>query len=133
MAIGWWSALQMIPWGQVIEHAPVVLKGARRLMERHRGTAPPAPPSAPEAAVTPESADARVARLEATQAALQAELAAVTEQLQQSDEVLASLAEQNARLVAAVETLRLRTRLLLGTTVLLALGGAGLAWKVLGG
>ena len=34
MAIPWLMALKVIPWGDVIEHAPSVLKAARKLMDR---------------------------------------------------------------------------------------------------
>lgn len=129
MGIGWWSALQAIPWGQVIEHAPVVLKGARRLMERHRGEPPP--PEPPPAAPAEAPADPRTAQLEAGLAQVQARLAELAGQQRQSDEVLASLAEQNARLVAAVETLRLRQRLLTGALALLGVATAGLAVALL--
>ena len=40
MAIPWLMALKVIPWGDVIEHAPSVLKAARKLMDRQ----PPEPP-----------------------------------------------------------------------------------------
>lgn len=36
MALPWLTALKVIPWGDVIEHAPAVLKGARDLLERQR-------------------------------------------------------------------------------------------------
>ena len=47
----------------------------------------------------------------------------------QLTQTLAELAEQNARLVGAVELLRVRTRWLLGTMVLLALGLAWIVWR----
>lgn len=135
MAIGWWTALKVIPWGQVIEHAPVVLKGARRLMERQHGettTAPPVPPG--DMPVTGSGGtEAQFAALDAALADTQARLAALAEQQRQGDELLAELAEQNARLVAAVDVLRLRSRLLIAAVAVLAAGGAALAWRVFAG
>lgn len=54
MAIPWLMALKVIPWGDVIEHAPSVLKAARKLMDRQ----PPQPPgqAGTPATTTPVSA-----------------------------------------------------------------------------
>lgn len=133
MAIGWWTALKVIPWGQVIEHAPVVLKGARRLMERQLGEEPAPQPAPPAAAAANGPVELRIEQLEAGLADARARLAASAELQRQGDELLAALAEQNARLVEAVDVLRLRTRLLMGATAVLAGLGALLAWRVLGG
>ncbi|MDZ4124040.1 MAG: hypothetical protein U1E02_07670, partial [Hydrogenophaga sp.] len=46
MAIPWLLALKVIPWGDVIEHAPKVLNAARKLMDRQRTEPPPAVTSA---------------------------------------------------------------------------------------
>ncbi|WP_119153865.1 hypothetical protein [Caldimonas tepidiphila] len=141
MAIGWLSALKVIPWGQVIQHAPDVLQGARRLMERQRGEAPPPPPAPPMARTegvppspgTPGLQEARLAQVEAGLSDLHSRLAAHAEQQRRGDELLAALAEQNASLVEAVDVLRARNRLLLGATAVLAVAVVALAWRVLGG
>ena len=36
MALPWLTALKVIPWGDVIEHAPKVLNAARKLMDRQK-------------------------------------------------------------------------------------------------
>jgi len=90
MAIGWLTALKIIPWGDVIEHAPKVLNAARKLLDRQQPTQ-----------ANPPTKDEVIAQLTAT---------------------LAELAEQNARLVSAVELLRLRTRVMMWAIALLALG-----------
>ena len=41
MAIPWLSALKVIPWGDVISHAPSVLEKARDLMARKPAEVPP--------------------------------------------------------------------------------------------
>jgi hypothetical protein len=126
MAIPWLIALKVIPWGDVIEHAPRVLNAARKLMDRQK--APPgvvpssstpldlgdAPPSLGE--LKNRLVEAR--QLIDQQAALQTQMA----------QTVAELAEQNARLVAAVDVLRKRTRILLWAVVLL---GAGVLWALL--
>lgn len=86
MALIWLTALKVIPWGDVIQHAPKVLSAARKLLDR----SPTEPPPTKD------------------------------EVLERMAKTLADLAEQNTRLVHAVELLRLRTRILMVVTVLLA-------------
>ncbi|MGS5089011.1 hypothetical protein ACVC7V_21205 [Hydrogenophaga sp. A37] len=126
MAIPWLVALKVIPWGDVIEHAPKVLNAARKLMERQR--TPQNVPAAGDSVIPMPSAEPPNA------AALHQRLLAVQQQLDQQaqsqdqlTQTLAELAEQNARLVGAVEVLRVRTRLMLWGMALLALA---LAWSV---
>ena len=128
MAIPWLVALKVIPWGDVIEHAPKVLSAARKLLERQRVPAPD------------PSSSSKVIHSSATQAPslgeLKNRLTAAQQQIDQQAQMqaqlaqtVAELAEQNARLVNAVEVLRVRTRLLLWSLSLLALGWAWLAWR----
>lgn len=84
MAISWLTALKLIPWRDVVENAPTVLRTAKRLWDRE--------PAAPT---------------------LQQEVAALREEAQRAAQVIGSLAEQNTRLVQAVEILRVRTRVLM--------------------
>jgi hypothetical protein len=86
-----------------------VLRGARKLWSRR---------SPAEAASDPL-------------AALQEEVAQLKEQANTAAGVIASLAEQNARLVTAVEVLRVRTRMLLVACGVLGAALAGLAAWVL--
>lgn len=129
MALPWLTALKVIPWGDVIEHAPKVLNAARQLLDRQRQRGRGAEPAAP--ATVPVEAVGSV-DLQALQS-LQHQLAAARddlERLRQTQEALtqtvADLAEQNSRLVAAVELLRRRTRLLMGAVLLLAVAAGGL-------
>lgn len=126
MAIPWLVALKVIPWGDVIEHAPKVLSAARKLMDRPR-TKPLASASlsAERAGGAPPSLGELQARLIAAQAQIDQQ-AQTQEQLAQT---LADLAEQNARLVNAVELLRVRSRLLLWGVVALAVWAAWLSWR----
>lgn len=111
MAFPWMLALKVIPWGDVIEHAPKVLKGARKLLDKQ--DAPALDMSAPHSTGAGDAA--RLAALEADQARLHADL-------KQLAETSAALAEQNARLVAAVDVLRWRTRWLAGVALVLLVG-----------
>ena len=117
MAIPWLTALKIIPWGDVIEHAPAVLKGARRLLDRQK-TAPTTAAAPVPAGVAPDliTLQQRLAALEQQQASDMAQLT----------QTVAELAEQNTRLVQAVDVLRWRTRWL-GLIALLGLVGLALA------
>jgi hypothetical protein len=123
MAIPWLMALKVIPWGDVIEHAPSVLKAARKLMDRQ----PPGQADTP-ATTTPVSAVPTLGELKNALIAAQGQIDRQAQNQRELTETLAELAEQNARLVSAVEMLRLRTRVLVwaGAAVLLWL--AVLTW-----
>jgi hypothetical protein len=109
MAIPWMVALKVIPWGDVIEHAPKVLNAARKLMDRQKAPLSPMPPAAPlDLSQAPSLGELKNRLVEARQ--LIDQQAAVQEQMAQT---LTELAEQNARLVGAVDLLRKRTRILL--------------------
>src|SRR5690606_5648300 len=124
LAFPWLTALKIIPWGDVIEHAPKVLSAARQLVDRQRSrpteTPPPTPPLPTD---TPPDAMALARELAALRGAQQR-----AQQTQaQLAQTVADLAEQNTRLVEAVDLLRRRTRLLLVVAALLALALAWLA------
>jgi len=128
MSIGLFTtALKAIPWGDVITAAPGIVKGARNLFARR-----PEPPPAPSADVVPASGEATAARL----AELEARLSQLTEQHRALVELTGTLAEQNAKVVQAIDILRVRTRLLsIGLVVLAVASIAGLAlsYSVFGG
>ena len=120
MAIPWLLALKVIPWGDVIEHAPKVLNAARKLMDREKapeGTTVAATPMDLVSDTPPSLGELRNRLIEARQ--LIDQQARTQDQMAQT---LAELAEQNARLVSAVELLRLRTRLLMFVIAALAIG-----------
>jgi hypothetical protein len=125
MALPWLLALKVIPCVDVIEHAPKVLNAARKLMDRQKMPLPPAARAEPlDLGEAPPSLGELKNRLvEARQ--LIDQQAVVQEQMAQT---LTELAEQNARLVSAVELLRVRTRLLLWVAVALAVG---VVWAML--
>jgi len=114
VAISWISALKVIPWGDVIEAAPGLVKGARKVFSRGE-----VPPTGPVAAGT-EPPQARIDRLEA-------EVERLVQQQQAGAALVESLAEHHARVVAAVEVLRRRSRLLAGACAVLLAGLVALA------
>lgn len=124
MAIPWLTALKVIPWGDVIEHAPKVLKGARDLLERQRQRGSEAEPPAPDLRAgvidMPDPTPPEVRELQQQLAAAREDVARLLQTQEQITQTLAELAEQNTRLVGAVELLRKRTRLLMGAVLVLA-------------
>ncbi|MGI9217410.1 MAG: hypothetical protein ACR2JA_10500 [Hydrogenophaga sp.] len=124
MALPWLTALKVIPWGDVIEHAPKVLKGARDLLDRQRRGAAVTPPPDPRDHVIqmPGPTDPALRDLQQRLAAAREDIQRLQQTQDQITQTVAELAEQNTRLVAAVELLRKRTRLLMGAVLVLAVG-----------
>ncbi len=105
MALNWITAFKVIPWGQVLENAPTVLRGAKKLWDK---------------AGNPQAAPAAPSRLEQ-------EVAELRDEVAKGAQLIASLAEQNAELVGAVDVLRVRTRVLAIACVALSVAVVGLA------
>ena len=121
MAVGWVTALKLVPWGDVLEATPQILQAAKKLLGSTRqGTADAAAGTlagAGDAGTPPvtlqlQQCRERVARLEQEQ--------------QESAVLIQSLAEQNAQVVQAVEVLRLRNQRLTAAIALLGAVCAGL-------
>lgn len=115
MAIGWLTVFKAIPWSDVVAAAPTVVKGARKLVDAVRkrggeGEAPDGPEG--EAAADPA---ARMRQLEARIEELEGRQQAAVN-------LMESMAEQQEKLVSAVEVLRLRSKFLLLLCLVLALG-----------
>ena len=125
MAIPWLSALKVIPWGDVISHAPSVLEKARDLMARKPADAQP------HSMATPNVHDEVPSLGELKNRLLDASLQ--IEGLQQRHAELAQtvseLAEQNAALVSAVSSLRQTVSWMLGGLVLVVAGVVALALR----
>ena len=122
MPVPWSALFSAIPWTDVIAKAPELAQGARKLWQKvgKREATPPAPPETPAS-----SAPSVGERIDA----LDARLADVCARQQESAELLAALATQNAELIRATEELRGRVRQLgIGFVVLAAglLGTLGL-------
>jgi hypothetical protein len=130
MGISWLSVLQAVPWSDVISNAPKVAEGARKLWKSAGNRGAPADDAAgaqDPVVDTPTTApaDAAVAQLQARTRQLEHAIADLRQQLQQSNEVITTLAEQNTQLVARVEMNRVRlqrTLALAAAAGVLALG-----------
>jgi len=123
MAAPWFALFSAIPWTDVITHAPTVAKGAKKLWQKvssRKATATETPDSTTVADP--------VASPELRIAALETRLAESDARQQESAELLAALASQNADLVRAAEELRRRVRSLgIGLCIAVALAVAALA------
>jgi hypothetical protein len=124
MAIPWLSALKVIPWGDVIAHAPTVLEKARDLMERKTAPQPMATPNDTSSEDIPSLGELKNRLMTAHQQ---------LDQLQQGQtqlaQTVAELAEQNAALLAAVGSLRRTLRMTVMALVLAFVGLGGLAYS----
>lgn len=118
-----WSTLfKLIPWGQVIDHAPQVLDGAKKLYQRLKSEGLTEGDEA-ELAVLPPDPEALAQAVREQRHAL----ARLHEELEESGQLIKRLAEQNTGLIMQMESLRRRMRLLGWLGVLLA---GGLAYAL---
>ncbi|MDR0225662.1 MAG: hypothetical protein LBI66_04525 [Burkholderiaceae bacterium] len=133
MAISWITALKMVPWGDVIEATPQVVKAAKNLLRKKE--------AAQESATPPVGASTQTLSppLSASEQALQLiqGLESRIQQLEQSQrqslELIEKLAEQNAQIVATVGALRTGAQRLAWTCAILGVCVAGLlvyAWRM---
>lgn len=118
MPTAWLTLLRKVPWRDVIENAPVVVNGARRLW------------SAVEKRKTPPEEIESSAALEARAGALEKSVSELHKEMLASSELINSLAEQNAQLIQRMEAIRVRM-LWLGAAVGVAALAAALALALL--
>ena len=123
MAMGLFGALKIIPWSDVVAAAPTVVRGAQQLWNKVRHDAPLPPGPMPAAATAASAATGDpVAALDARLQALESRAAQQAREASAASELIATLAEQNARLIEAVERLRRQARLLAATAGVLGIG-----------
>lgn len=126
MAISWLTALKAVPWADVVQAAPGIVKGARKLFTTVRGEATGRQSESTafqgSAADSGKSLSVRLAEAQSALEALRAEQ-------QTSAELIRSLAEQNVKVVEAIAILRARQRILLIVSALLSAAMVGMvAW-----
>lgn len=122
MAIGWLTALKIVPWSDVIEAAPALVSSARKFLNRSQEQSPPSDTQALERQGAPADLHLQVEQLEAA-------VARLSDRQQASAALIETLAEQNARLVVAVDGLRKRLALAGAVLVLLTMAVGWLAWR----
>jgi len=106
MAAGWWTVLKTVPWSDVINAAPQVATGARRLWDtvnRKPGAVDPATGLSPEMAA---QEDDIIGLLIARSEQNDAELNDLRNQMRAASELIANLADQNAQLIAKMDVQR---------------------------
>jgi hypothetical protein len=127
MAIGWLSVLRSVPWAEVVNNAPKVASGAKKLWSAVGAKTPQVPPAATPAPVDLAAAEGQnLLALQSRIAELEAAAADLHSQMMDSSALVKALAEQNTQLILRTDTLRKRLAWvagLLGVTALLAAGG----------
>ena len=120
MAFGWFSLLQLVPWGEVINNAPKVVEGARKLWNAV-ARKPPAE-ELPIVIAQPAlaSGEPTLASLQAQLAAAQAAVSDLHNQMLASSELIKALADQNTQLIKRAEATRVRVLRLSWATVILS-------------
>jgi len=105
MAISWITALKLVPWGDVIEATPQVVKAAKGLLRKKDGAAAEeaAAASASSRLSTPHSSGEQALQLIQS---LEGRIRQLEQGQQQSAELIQQLAEQNAQVVRTVDLLR---------------------------
>lgn len=115
MAFGWIAALKIIPWKDVLESAPYIVKAAKNLYAGTKNNAsnPSETPDSPIDTSDSEfhgSINPRFHKIET-------KILELGDEQESSVELIRSLAKQNARIVEAIEVLRVRTKILLITCI----------------
>ncbi|OIQ70177.1 hypothetical protein GALL_482150 [mine drainage metagenome] len=118
MAMGWLTVLKMLPWSDVIENAPKVAQGAKKLWNTV-GKKPAAPAPAVNGQGSPDDTGLTLAAVQAQLAALQVATAELHQQMLESSALIGSLAEQNTQLIARLEVNRQRVLWLAGVLLVL--------------
>jgi hypothetical protein len=104
--MSWITLFKVMPWGELIAAAPAIAKGAQKLW----------------ASVRKQDAPQVEGQGPAAARALELQVAELRAELTAASELVTRLAEQNNRLIEAVEVLRLRTRVLFAAILVLAAG-----------
>lgn len=105
MAISWLTALKVLPWGDMIEYAPKVVSGAQKVWQRVK-SGKDAEATADANALVPADPQTELQQM-------QQQVQRLRQQQLDLTNLVKELADQNQRLVDAVNVLRVRTRMLL--------------------
>ncbi len=126
MAI-WMTALKIIPWGDVLESAPHIVKAAKHLFSTTKADAD----SFSKAPSSPVGDS--LANLDKRTRLLEARIVELSNEQESSTELIKSLAEQNALIVEAIEVFRLRVKILLiGCISLVSVLACLVLWLAIG-
>ncbi len=106
MASGWWSVLKTVPWSEVINAAPQVATGARRLWDQVARKSGGAAGMAPDPMMQDEPQDDFFGTLVMRVERNEMSLADLRTQMLQASEIIANMADQNAQLIAKMDAAR---------------------------
>lgn len=129
MAIGWMTVLQNVPWTDVVRNAPKVAAGAKKLWQSARASKFPGAVDTPESPATEPVVTDPLDQLQAQIRQLQVEVGESAQRLQESSELINTLAEQNSQLVASVQALNRRVAWLSALVVVVGTATALLYWR----
>jgi len=115
MAFGWIAALKIIPWKDVLESAPYIVKAAKNLYSGTKNNASD-PSEAPDSPI--DTSDSEIhGSINPRFHKIETKILELSDEQESSAELIRSLAKQNARIVEAIEVLRVRTKILLITCI----------------
>lgn len=127
MAISWVTALKMVPWSDVIQAAPDVIKAARSLMKKSSPVAPASAADAPPLEPIEDGNSDNAGELALQHIAhLQARIAQLEQAQQSSAALIEQMAEQQSQIVHTVGLLRTGATRLAWTCAVLAACTVGL-------
>jgi hypothetical protein len=126
MGIGWMTALKIIPWGNVLESAPHIVKAAKHLFSATKAS------EDDYASASDAGRRQGLASLDSRIKLMEERIAELRQEQQSSAELIKSLAEQNALIVEAVEIFRLRLKIVLVTSIILLVSLTGLVFWLIG-
>jgi hypothetical protein len=124
MAIPWLAILSNVPWKDVIDKAPKVADGAKKLWKSVAKKSGPSEPADTNIEPAHSSEEQTIATLDTRIIELKNEVTALHDQMLASSEIIKALAEQNTQLIKSIEIFRgrvLRLGLLTVTLSLVAL------------
>jgi hypothetical protein len=116
MAFGWITALKIIPWKDVLENAPHIVKAAKNLYAGTKTGASFSSETSESSTFTTDSGNTE--NLDSRLHKIERKILELNDEQESSVELIRSLAKQNVRIVEAIEVLRLRSKILLFTCIL---------------
>ena len=124
MAIPWLAILSNVPWKDVIDKAPKVADGAKKLWKSVAKKSGPSESANTNVKPAHSSEEQTIASLDTRIIELKNEVSALHDQMLASSEIIEALAEQNTQLIKSIAIFRgrvLRLGLLTVTLSLVAL------------
>lgn len=108
MAIGWFSVLRAVPWGQVIDNAPQVVEGAKKLWSTVAKKSGPQEFEIVDVQSTYKDDAEELSAVHNRLTVLEKSAADLHKQMLASSELIKTLADQNAQLIKRIEANRKR-------------------------